>query len=436
MKNKIKIIIAVSLSIVLAAIISFFIYTLSFSKTPNVSSLSIEENYALMEIIKKNYSKPVMFYPEFETSNLENKIKLKARSCILLDATTGAIIYEKNADELIPPASMTKLVVMYILFSEIEKGNIQLTDIVSLPPESWYINALPGSSLMFLEQDDKVTLYDLMLGMSVMSGNDAAVACAYYVSDSIENFVQRMNKEMEKLNLVHTRFVDTSGYSELNQTTAREFAKFTRIYLQTFPQSLELFHNKKEMTFKGTLFKSTNKVLGKVLGVDGLKTGFIPESGFNYAMTCKQNSTRIIAIFMGGPGYNSIEGNINRIEDAINLTENFFANYETTLPEYYSYNVNVFTGKKNSLTLIPAFSDKITTPVLNQPFRIEKNIPQFLNAPITAGEKIGNLKYYINDILIQTVPLIADRNIEKGNKAKIFIDKCARKIFKILFTSY
>lgn len=436
MKNpKLKLTLISLLSIVIVFILSLCIYLLTFSQNPKVNNLSIEESNILINTLNQLYPEKIISYPEYDISKYNENLQINAKSAILIDAKTGTIVYEKNADEIIPPASMTKLVVMYTIFKEIQKGKISLKDIVPLPPESWAINAPPQSSLMYLSKGDIVTLEQLMLGMSVMSGNDAAVACACYVAGTVENFIKIMNQHMADIGLTNTKFVDSSGYSELNQTTAREFVQFIRIYLNTFPEALTKFHNKTHMTFKGTTFTSTNKVLGKVEGIDGIKTGFIYESGYNYALTCIRNNTRIISIIMGGPGQNSIEGNKFRIIDSSLLTEWFYSYYHNVMLEQDNFNVNVFLGTTNATKLIPSSFSLITLPKSDDKLTVKKNIPQYVNAPIKVGEQLGSLEYYLGNTLVKTVPLVSDRNINKSNSIKVMIDKIVRIFYKFSFTN-
>ena len=272
---------------------AFFLYVDGL-KNPSYAEISQEELVAFQQV--KN-----TLYPQYIVSALPYPVTpanltVHSGSAILIDAATGSILYEKNADAVIPPASMTKLVVMYVVFQEIATGRISLDDVVPLPPESWAVNAPPQSSLMFLAEGQIVTLRELLLGLAVASGNDAAMAVAHYVSGSVDAFVQRMNREMELLGLEKTRFVEPSGYSELNLTTPREFAAFARVYLSRYPESLENFHSQPSISYpqehnlaewhKGEgknqpIFQqSTNKLLGVLPGCDGLKTGFIYESGY------------------------------------------------------------------------------------------------------------------------------------------------------------
>ena len=150
---------------------------------------------------------------------------------MLIDTATGDILYEKNADTIIPPASMTKLFAMYVVDQEVSGGRFSYDQIIPIPEEAYACNMPPHSSLMFLGEGHVVTLEELLLGLSICSGNDAAYALAYAVSGSMDAFIDRMNQVAKDLGLTHTHFVEASGYSELNTTTPREMAAFCRIYI-------------------------------------------------------------------------------------------------------------------------------------------------------------------------------------------------------------
>ena len=199
--------------------------------------LSTKEEEELNKIISENFlnKSNSLFTPEYINSAYNsNSLFINARSAILLDSCTGAILYEKNADEVIPPASMTKLVEMYVVLEHVQKGDISLSDEVPLPEKSWAVNLPKDASVMFLSKDQHVTLDELLLGLAVTSGNDASIAIASYVSGSMNDFVYEMNSLIRKLGLSKTYFVESSGYSENNLTTAREFASFSKTTLKNF----------------------------------------------------------------------------------------------------------------------------------------------------------------------------------------------------------
>lgn len=431
---------------------AFFLYVDGL-KNPSYAEISQEELVAFQQV--KN-----TLYPQYIVSALPYPVTpanltVHSGSAILIDAATGSILYEKNADAVIPPASMTKLVVMYVVFQEIATGRISLDDVVPLPPESWAVNAPPQSSLMFLAEGQIVTLRELLLGLAVASGNDAAMAVAHYVSGSVDAFVQRMNREMELLGLEKTRFVEPSGYSELNLTTPREFAAFARVYLSRYPEALENFHsqpsisypqehnlaewNKGESKNQPIFQQSTNKLLGVLPGCDGLKTGFIYESGYNLSLTAQRGETRFISITMKGPGTGSVEGNRYRVADGTTLMEWAFSCFATHFKQNIKpVSVPVLGGEKNKVSVVPAHTTPLTVPALFKEqspsmaasaITTQISIPACVHAPLQMGDVVGKVTYVLGDVVLEEVPLIAVTSVEKGNGFKQLVDKLALKFF-------
>lgn len=429
---------------------SFFLYVDGL-KNPSYAEISQDELVAFQQV--KN-----TLYPQYIVSALPYPVTpadlaVHSGSAILIDAATGSILYEKNADAVIPPASMTKLVVMYVVFQEIATGRISLDDVVPLPPESWAVNAPPQSSLMFLAEGQTVTLRELLLGLAVASGNDAAVAVAHYVSGSVDKFIERMNHEMEILGLEKTRFVEPSGYSELNLTTPREFAAFARVYLARYPESLEAFHSQPSITYpqehnlaewhqdkdQAIFQQSTNKLLGVLPGCDGLKTGFIYESGYNLSLTAQRGKTRFISITMKGPGTGSVEGNRYRVADGTTLMEWAFSCFATHFKQAIKpMSVPVLGGGKNKVSVAPAHTTPLTVPALFKEqspsmaasaITTQISIPAYVHAPLQTGDVVGKVAYVLGDVVLEEVPLIAVTSVEKGNGFKQLVDKLALKFF-------
>lgn len=429
---------------------SFFLYVDGL-KNPSYAEISQDELVAFQQV--KN-----TLYPQYIVSALPYPVTpadlaVHSGSAILIDAATGSILYEKNADAVIPPASMTKLVVMYVVFQEIATGRISLDDVVPLPPESWAVNAPPQSSLMFLAEGQRVTLRELLLGLAVASGNDAAVAVAHYVSGSVDKFIERMNHEMEILGLEKTRFVEPSGYSELNLTTPREFAAFARVYLSRYPESLEAFHSQPSITYpqehnlpewhqdkeQAIFQQSTNKLLGVLPGCDGLKTGFIYESGYNLSLTAQRGKTRFISITMKGPGTGSVEGNRYRVADGTTLMEWAFSCFATHFKQAIKpMSVPVLGGGKNKVSVAPAHTTPLTVPALFKEqspsmaasaITTQISIPAYVHAPLQTGDVVGKVSYVLGDVVLEEVPLLAVASVEKGNGFKQLVDKLALKFF-------
>lgn len=373
-------------------------------------------------------------------------LDVNARSAILVDAATGAVLFEKNADELIPPASMTKLVTMYTAFRAIQKGEISLDDEISPPSESWAINIPAGSSLMFLAPGQRLTVRELLLGMAVVSGNDAAIAVACHVSGSVPAFVERMNMEVASLGLTHTHFVEPSGLSELNVTTAREFADFARVYVASFPEALAQFHSVRELSYplernlpagskeRPIEQEATNKLLGVLDGCDGLKTGFIRESGFNLSLTASRNGNRFISVSLGGPGATNAEGSLLRSKDGTLLMEWAFANFRTARPERaHPVSVTVWKGESGAIEAIPAGSEDFTVPAdafQSSPSgtgtaSIEYDVPRAISSPVHAGDRLGTVRYSIGGFTVHEMPLVADRTVHTAGIARRALDKAA-----------
>ena len=373
-------------------------------------------------------------------------LEVRSKSAVLLDATTGTILFEKNADEPIPPASLTKLVTMHIAFMDIAAGEVQLDDVVPIPKAAWAINQSWGSSLMFLGPGQRVTLRELLLGLAVSSGNDAAMAIALYLAPSIQAFADRMNQEVYRLGLTRTRFVEPSGISEHNVTTAREFAAFCRAYITAHPEALESFHSIREFAYpkpenvadaykdnpKTIVQTNRNLLLETLEGVDGLKTGYIIESGYNIALTAKRGETRFLAVLLGGPGRSSFQGGQIRAEDGAKLLEWGFANYKTLhvmldplpQPKIWKGSVNkakvLLLGDLGCLkpTEIVFTTEKYRGNALQQ----EVELYEPLVAPITRGSIVGQLLISDTSGLLQRIPLTVEQTIPQGNLFKRILD--------------
>ncbi|MDR2483046.1 MAG: serine hydrolase, partial [Treponema sp.] len=168
---------------------------------------------------------------------------LGSQAAVLLDAATGTLLYAKNPDDEIPPASLTKLMTMHIALKEIAAGRASLDEIVPLPRETWAASQPRRSSRMFLASGQRVSLRELFLGMAVPSGNDAALAIALRFAPTVEEFAAMMNAEAGKFGMVKTRFVEPSGISEDNLTTAGEFARFCAAYVTLHPETMREYHS-------------------------------------------------------------------------------------------------------------------------------------------------------------------------------------------------
>lgn len=223
------------------------------------------------------------------------RIKLKAKSAILINDSNGKVLYTKNPDSPMQPASLTKILSLYLVHEAISQGEIHPTDMVKIS-----INAqITGGSSMYLVDETEVALDDLIKGMAVVSANDASVAVAEYLGGSVSNFVRMMNAKAKALDMKRSHFVNANGLPAKGQvTTARDILKLSRAYIRDFPEALHI-HSMQEYTFANITQRNSNTLLRQCENVDGLKTGFVRSAGFHLVATAKRGDTRLIAVVMG-----------------------------------------------------------------------------------------------------------------------------------------
>jgi D-alanyl-D-alanine carboxypeptidase (penicillin-binding protein 5/6) len=367
---------------------------------------------------------------------------LASRAAVLMDAATGAVLYNKNGNDVISPASLTKLMTMHIALEEVAEGRASLNEIVDLPRRSWAVNQPPRSSLMFLGAGQRVSLRELLLGLAVSSGNDAAVAVALRFAPDVESFAERMNREGRRLGMAGTLFVEPSGISEYNFTTAMEFASFCREYLALHPEALGDYHSVAEFAYpkaenvaepyrtdpKTRVQRNRNILLGEVEGVDGLKTGYIDEAGYNIALTAEREGTRFVAVILGAPA--SPGGDHIRDEDGRTLLEWGFGSFKTlrtvsppTEP------ARVWKGRIHRVDLLPVDKGAARTDGdyawtltsyagRGNALRWETEHADPLVAPLPAGSAAGIMILSDEFGELRRIPLVTAAEVERGSLFK------------------
>jgi D-alanyl-D-alanine carboxypeptidase (penicillin-binding protein 5/6) len=375
-----------------------------------------------------------LFAQYFDTPQLLFPYTSKApeiisQAAVLIDTQTGALLYSKNPNQEIPPASLTKLMTLHLLMNEIDEGRASYDKIVPITVESWAQSQPAGSSLMFLEPGQIVTLREIMLGLAVSSGNDAAVAAALCLAPNMRDFAALMTAEARRMGLKVTRFVESSGISENNMTTAIEFAYFCSQYITLHPQSIMDFHSvtvfsypmaanipvsSGKKTYTITQY-NRNPLLNTFYGVDGLKTGYIDESGYNIALTARRNQTRFIAVLLGAPARPG--GERIREADSIRLLSWAFDNFKTVRPNIGKIeNPRLWKGKENSVEIKPASSPDFTSPMNRaSTLLFETRIEEPLIAPLPADFTVGFMIVSDEYGELNRVPLVTVKSCEKGN---------------------
>ena len=360
--------------------------------------------------------------------------EIETRAAVLIDAHTGTILYAKNPDDVIPPASLAKLMTMHIAMKEIKEGRASYDEIIPITVESWAQSQPSRSSLMFLEPGQTVTLRELLLGLAVVSGNDAAVAVALRFAPSMRDFANLMTEEARRMGLHVTRFVESSGISGTNITTAAEFAILCRNYISMHPHSMEEFHSVLEFAYpleENVLQKNSsrprtivqenrNSLLQTFPGADGLKTGFINESGFNIAITAQREGTRFILVLLGGPS--GRRGALIRANDSAALLNWAFDNFKTVYTNINEIdNVRLWKGKSKKAALRLLESPDFTA-YIDRAKNLTYNvvIPNQLIAPIPKDFPVGYLSISDERGELSRTPLVTTEAYERGNALKRF----------------
>lgn len=384
------------------------------------------------------------------SSSLPSPPNITSLAAILMDATTGTILYEKNADLPHPPASLTKVVTIHILLDKIKKGEISWQTPVPLPPETWAIHQPSDSSLMFLGPNQRATVQDILQGLAVASGNDAAIAAALFVSGSVSAFAQRMNREMERLGLKNLHFVEPSGYDASNRITAREFALFLKFYLEEHPESLNTLHSLREFTYPRpenvengqkvrpiTQFNK-NSLVYTYPWADGIKTGFLYESGFNLAATAKKNGTRLLVVILGTTGSTPRKAIQTRNDEAVRLLEYGFEHFTTIeMPLPPPSPIRVWKGTIQSFTPTVPSSVPVTIQKGRESFiRVQYSQTHFIEAPVQPGTIIGTLRIYDDEdhTVLREGNLLSGVEIPRGSWFHIAKDTILvffRKLFRM-----
>lgn len=221
---------------------------------------------------------------------------LNAQAALLINMSTGDVYYEHNPDKTIAPASITKLLTLYIIREALAQGRLSQATPIPVSAEA----VKTGGSRMRLKRNEKVPLGELIKGISVVSANNACVAVAeYFGKGDPSKFVAQMNEKARKIGMVNSRFKNPNGLPASGQlSTARDIAKLSVAYLRTFPESLKV-HSMTSHTYHGSTHRNANTLLRTYKGVDGLKTGFVCDAGYNITATAKRGKTRLVAVVLG-----------------------------------------------------------------------------------------------------------------------------------------
>jgi D-alanyl-D-alanine carboxypeptidase (penicillin-binding protein 5/6) len=349
--------------------------------------------------------------------------KLNLDSYILVEASTNTVIAEFNSDNQISPASMTKVMSGYVIADQIASGAISLDDKVLISEKAWKT----GGSKMFIEAGKRISVRDLLSGIVIQSGNDATVAMAEYVAGSEEGFVDFMNAYASELGLSNTLFQNAVGWTDPNHfSSAKDLAHLTKALINNFPDHYATY-KEKEFTFSGIRQLNRNKLLWRDDTVDGVKTGHTESAGYCLISSAKRNDMRLIAVVAGSPSEN------DRLISSQRLLEygfRFFATQKLIAKDSEITVARVWGGKIDEVSLGTYEDIFLTLP--RSDFKNIKANYKFKNniqAPISAGDVIGDIEFMSNERVVLSAPLIAIESVEaKGFLGRIW----ARIVFWIM----
>lgn len=336
---------------------------------------------------------------------------LEAQSALLLDVATGTVLYAKDPDIPMPPASLTKLMTMFLALDDLQAGKIRLDERVPVTPEAYRLARDPGISRMFLQPDLPVTVEEIFYGIMVSSGNDAAVALAQFLAGGSESaFVQRMNEKAQALGMARTRFGDSSGLAKEDQTTAADMARLSRELLLQHPEILKYSSTQK---FKYNIDyeqPNYNTLLFRDRRVDGLKTGHIG-GYYHLVATAKEGDFRLLAVVMGA------KGTAQRADEAQALLDWGFRHFQRwTYQE--TVTLPVYKGRQRQVA-IPVTLEAVA-PREGEP-QVEVTLPSYLVAPLPKGTQVGTVEARWDGTALQA-PILLPGDLERGSFFRVLWD--------------
>ncbi|MBR2500235.1 MAG: D-alanyl-D-alanine carboxypeptidase [Clostridia bacterium] len=343
-------------------------------------------------------------------------LNLAAPSVILVESQTGQVLFEKNAHEKLPPASVTKIMTMLLTIEAVDSGQIKMEDMVTCTEEA----ASMGGSQVYLEEGEQMSVHDMLKAVAVASGNDAAVALACHLAGSHEGFVKKMNERAKELGMENTNFVNCNGLDDENHyTTAYDISVMSR-ELISHPRIFEFTSIWMDSLRNGDFgLVNTNKLIRFYEGANGLKTGSTSVAKYCLSASAKRNDMNLIAVIMAAPTSKE------RFADATKLLDYGFANYAIANSLVTDEDLTEIKVKKGAENIVnPGAKEQTGVLVSKDKLNsIEKrlSIPEEIEAPIAKGQKIGEIEFFIDGNKVGGTDLVALKDIKKVNPLQMFV---------------
>ena len=347
--------------------------------------------------------------PQFQTP---------APVAFLQDLSTGAVLFSRDADRRMPPASMAKMMTVYVAFDLIKRGELKLNDMVTVQPETWRKWHGPqAGSTMFLSAGEQVSVANLLYGIVVLSGNDACVVLAEHISGTEQSFAERMNRVAQQIGLKNSNFGNSNGWPDNGVTfvTARDLASLAERTIKDHPQLYKTFYSRRDFTWGKTMGGAAitqgnrDPLLGRVAGADGLKTGHTEEAGYGFTGSAEQNGRRLVMVMAGLTGFNE------RADQSVAFMNWGFRAWQAKPVAAKGKQVataEVQLGDASEVALVAGKDLKVTLPAGLAPELAAKVVYQGpLKAPIKAGQHVADLVVSSPDVPEQRLPLVAAADV-------------------------
>ena len=347
---------------------------------------------------------------------------INAKSWILVDASTGTVILENNADLRLPPASLAKMMTTYITSNEIKAGRMKPEDLVTISDNAWRKGgAKTGGSTMFLDPRSKVPVIDLMRGVIIQSGNDASIALAEHISGGEIAFADLMNQQAELLQMTNSEFKNSSGLPEEGMySSARDLSKIANAIIKDHPTSYKIY-SEKYFKHNNINQPNRNRLLWRDKSVDGLKTGRTDEAGFCLVASAEREDMRLISVVLGASNDETRSRESQRL-----LSYGFrYFNTQTLFKskETIKSDVKIWFGTEKFLNLTIDEDAILTFPRgAEDDLKAEFTIDEVIKAPVKVGDPLGLLKISLENELLLEIPLVSSQNITEGNFISRIID--------------
>ena len=337
-------------------------------------------------------------------------IDTSARTAIVIDFNTGAILYDKGAEQRIPPASMSKIMTAYVVYSYLKAGRVKLDDTLPVSEEAWAKHKTDESN-MFVPLGAQVKVEDLIRGMIIQSGNDACVVLAEGLAGSTQAFVEQMNQAAQKLGLKDSHFANVDGLPDPEEyVTAHDLASLARAIIHDFPEYYH-YDSEKEFTYNGIKQGNRNPLLYKDLGVDGMKTGHTEEAGYGITVTALRNGRRVVEVLSG---MSSMKERSQESEKLLEWAYREWADYKLAKAGDSLDDAPVWLGVAPTVSATVKSDVEVTLPRRSrQALKVSAIYDHAVPAPVKEGQTIGKLEITAPDTPALDVPLVAMQPVER-----------------------